>query len=134
LSLTPEFSHAVGERFLKAPAKLTFFDACLQKGDRVSEFETALNDVVLFIEKNAAFWTDFIGGNGEVDLILNHTINPQDAAGDKCFELYLAPTFLSHLSDAGMGLRVQSWQGSAETKNRRNRKVSRKAKPKAKSQ
>jgi hypothetical protein len=57
------------------------FYACLQKGDHVSDFETALHKVAFFIEKNAAFWADFTGGDGEVELILNHTITP-DQEGD----------------------------------------------------
>lgn len=121
LSLRPELSHAVGERFLKTPAKWTFFYACLQKGDHVSDFKTALRKVALFIEKNAAFWADFTGGDGEVELILNHTITP-DQEGDKCFELYLAPAFLCHLSKHGMGLRVQGWQRSVGAKNRKTKR------------
>jgi len=116
LSLKPELSHAVGERVVKSPANWAFFYACLQKGDYVSELEGALANVVAFLEKNAAFWTDFIGGNGEVELILNHTIDPQEEDGDKCFELYLAPDFLAHLSTRGIGLRVQGWQGGVKTK------------------
>jgi hypothetical protein len=132
LSLKPELSPAVGKRFLKTPAKWTFFYACLQKGDCVSEFETPLNNVVLFLEKNAALWTDFIRGNGEVELILNHTIAPQEEEGDKCFDLYLAPAFLSNLSTRGIGLRVQGWQGSVKRTDRRGKKI-RCSKPKAKS-
>ena len=45
------------------------------------------------IISDAAFWTDFIGGNGEVELILNHTIGPRAEEGDKCFDLFLAPDF-----------------------------------------
>ncbi len=127
LSLKPKGSWAA-----KVPAKWTYFSACLQKGDYVSEYERALTKVVLFLERNAAFWTDFVGGNGEVDLILNHTINPQKEKGEECFELYLAPAFLRDLSTWGIGLRVQGWQGSVERVDRRGKKISR-AKLKAKS-
>jgi len=116
LSLKPELSHAVGVKLLKSPAKWTFFYACLQKGDYASRYERALTKVVLFLEKNAAFWTDFMDGDGEVELILNHTINPQEEEGDKCFELYLAPAFLEHLSTRGIGLRVEGWQGGVRKK------------------
>ena len=116
LSLKPELSHAVGHKVVKVPAKWTFFFACLHKGDDVSDLEGALANVALFLEKNAAFWTDFIGGNGEVELILNHTIYPQEEEGDKCFELYLAPAFLSHLSTRGIGLRVQGWTADVKIK------------------
>ena len=68
----------------------------------------------LFLKKNNDFWTDFIVGNGSVILILNHTINPEWKNGDKCFELSLTPTFLSHLSARGIGLRVQGWQGPTQ--------------------
>jgi hypothetical protein len=90
LSLKPKGSWAVGQRVVKVPAKHTYFCACLEQADCGSDFEGALANVVLFLEKNATFWTDFKDGNGGVELILNHEINPQDAEGDKCFELYLA--------------------------------------------
>jgi|HubBroStandDraft_2_1064218.scaffolds.fasta_scaffold283334_2 hypothetical protein len=127
LSLKPEFSHAVDDRVAKLRRrwKKTLFYACLQKGDYASKFESSLTKVVLFLEKNAAFWTDFTSGNGEVELILKHTINPQDEAGDKCFELYLAPAFLRDVSARGIGLRVQGWQGSTEGISRRGKKIGR---------
>ena len=115
LSLKPELSHAVG---LQGPstlrAKWNFFSACLQEGDDVSDLEAALANVALFLEKNAAFWTEFTAGNGDVELILNHTIYPQEEEGDKCFELYLTAAFLGHLSTRGIGLSVQGWQGSIQ--------------------
>jgi hypothetical protein len=133
LSLKPKGSWAVGQRVTKVPAKWAFFYACLQKGDYISKFEGALTNVVSFLEKHSAFWTDFIAGKGEVELILNHTIGPQEEEGDKCFELSLAPAFMRILSSRCIGLRVQGWQGGIGTKNRRSKKVSRSTKLKAKS-
>jgi hypothetical protein len=75
-----------------------------------------LTRVVSFLKKNAAFWTDFIGENGDVELILNHTISAHEEEGDKCIELSLAPAFLKHLSSRGIGLRVQGWQGRTKKK------------------
>jgi hypothetical protein len=115
LSLKPVSFWGVGQRLVETPAKWSYFFASLEKGDYVSDYESALANVVLFLEKNAAYWADFIGGNGDVELILNHTIHPQEKERDKCFELYLAPAFLTQLSTRGIGLRVQGWQGSAET-------------------
>jgi len=66
----------------------------------------------MFLEKNAGFWADFMGGNGEVELVLNHTIEPKQQEGDEVLELYLAPAFLHNLSARGIGLRVQGWQGT----------------------
>jgi len=125
LSLKPEWSHAVGEKFLKSPAKWTFFYACLQRGNYASEYERALTKVVVFLEKNSAFWTEFMAGNGEVELILNHEIHPQWKERDKCFELYLAPALLAHLSTRGIGLRVHGWfktknSSSSQRSRRRN--------------
>jgi len=125
LSLKPEGSWAVGQNIVKAPAKWTFFDACLQKGNDISKFERALRNAVSFLEKNSAFWADFIGGDGEVELILNHTIAPQDEEGDKCFELHLTPAFLRDLSIRGIGLRVQGWQGNIERAGLRDKKIGR---------
>ena len=106
----------MGDKFGGLRAQWTSVCARLHEGDYASEFERALSNVVLFLQKNAAFWSDFIGGNGEVDLILNHTIYQQDEEGDKCFELYLAPAFLGDLSARGIGLTVQGWQAGVKTK------------------
>jgi hypothetical protein len=115
LSLKPKGAYAVGQNLGTLPAKWTFFHASLQEDVVSSDYEGAFTNVTLFLEKNAAFWTDFIGGNGEVELILNHTIEPQEEEGDKTFEVYLAPAFLRDLSARGIGLRVQGWQGSPKT-------------------
>jgi len=116
LSIKPQGAHTAGQKLGKLRAKRTYFYSRLQQGDYVSEFEGALTKVVSFLEKKAAFWTDFIGGNGDVELILNHTVGPQEEEGDKCFELYLAPDFLRHLSTRRIGLRVQGWQRGVKTK------------------
>jgi hypothetical protein len=87
LSIKPQGAHAVGDKFGGLCAKWTFVCARLHEGDYASEFERALSNVVLFLHENAGFWTDFIGGNGEVDLILNHTIYRPEKEGGKCFEL-----------------------------------------------
>jgi hypothetical protein len=107
LSIEPQASWTAGENLGTLRAQGTFFHACLQRGDSSSHYEAALADVVSFLERNASFWTDFIGGHGEVELILNQTVFPQENEGDRCFELYLAPVFLGHLSSRGIGLRVQ---------------------------
>jgi hypothetical protein len=114
LSLKPKGAYSVGQNLGTLPAKWTFFHACLQEARDPSGYESALAKVGQFLEKNAAFWADFMGGNGEVELLLNHTIEPQEEEGDKSFELYLAPAFLHDLSTRGIGLRVQGWQGSVQ--------------------
>jgi hypothetical protein len=81
LSIKPIWSHAVGELFLKSPRKWTIFYASLQKGDYASGYERALTKVVSFLQKNEAFWTEFVGGDGEMELTLNHTINPKRKKG-----------------------------------------------------
>ena len=88
----------------------------LQEGDYASDFEGALIKVVSFLKKNNAFWTDFIGGDGDVELTLNFATHPQWKEGDKCIELSFAPAFLSHLSTRGIGLRVQGWYRSLKKK------------------
>ena len=113
LSLKPMGSWSVGQKVVNRAAKWTFFYARLRQGDYSSKFPAALKSVAQFIDKNAAFWSDFMSGNGEVELILNHTISPQDQEGDKNFEFHLAPEFLGTLSARGIGLRVQGWQGRA---------------------
>jgi hypothetical protein len=112
LSLRPKASWRVGENLGRANAKWSFFYARLLEGSAPSDYERALKNVRRFLRKNAAFWTDFAGGNGEVELILNHNVNPQNKEGDECFELYLAPAFLQELSTRDIGLRIQGWQGT----------------------
>ena len=116
LSIEPQASWAAGKSLGTFRAQGTFFHACLQRGDRSSDYEAALAGVVLFLNRNAAFWTDFIGGHGEVELILNHTVCPQEEEGDRCFELYLDPAFLCHLSSRGIGMRVKCSTGKAKGK------------------
>jgi len=112
LSLKPKASWPVGEDLgRKVRAKSSFFYAQLLEGSAPSDYEPALKRVCRFLRRNEAFWTDFAGGGGHVELILNHNVTPQEEEGDKCFELYLAPAFLQELSTRDIGLRVQGWQG-----------------------
>jgi len=113
LSLKPRASWPVGEDLgRKVRAKWSFFYAQLLEGTTPSDYERALKSVRRFLRKNAAFWADFSGGNGQVELILNLKVHPQKKEGDECFELYLAPAFLQELSTRDIGLRVQGWQGN----------------------
>jgi|SRR3954470_8519656 hypothetical protein len=116
LSIKALASHAVGQKLGKLRAKRTFFCARLQEGDYVSKFPGALRKIARFLTVHSSFWTDFLLGSGEVELILNHTINPAAEERDKNFELYLAPAFLRDLSHRGIGLRVQGWQGKTKAR------------------
>jgi hypothetical protein len=106
----------VGEDLGRVRAKWSFFYARLLDSVASSDHDRALKHVCRFLRKNAAFWADFAGGNGEMELVLNHTVNLQEQGADECFELYVAPVFLSELSTWGFGLRVQGWQGRARDK------------------
>jgi hypothetical protein len=93
LSIKPQGSHAVGDKFGGLRERWTSVCARLHEGDHASEFERALSNVVLFLQEHAAFWTDFIGGNGEVDLILNHPIYRREKEGgsaSSCTSLQLS--------------------------------------------
>ena len=117
LSLSPVGAYPVGvTRLGKVRSKWSHFYARLEEGNYASEFEGALTKVVLFLKRKETFWTDFIGVDGSVKLILNHTIHPLCEEGDKCFELSLAPEFLRQLSVRGIGLEVQGWHGSVKTR------------------
>jgi hypothetical protein len=119
LSLKPEASWVAGQRLGKFHAKKAYFSGCLQKGNYASELEGALVKVVLFLEKHTGWWTDFLRGKGEADLTLNLNVHAGWEEGDKCFGVYLAPTFLSHLSTRGIGLSLQGWQKGVKTKKGR---------------
>src|SRR5271154_4393779 len=114
LSLKPKASWPVNESLGKVRAKWSFFYARLLDGISDSGYERALKNVCRFLRKNAAFLTEFEGGNGEVELILNGAVGVQEEEGDACFELYVAPAFLTELAARGIGLRVQGWQGAAK--------------------
>lgn len=112
LSLKPKGFWPVGEDLGRARAKWSFFYARLLEGVGNSGYERAWKNVCRFLRKNAAFLNEFKGENGEVELILNCTIAPQEVEGDECFELYIAPRLLTELATQGIGLRVQGWQGA----------------------
>jgi hypothetical protein len=116
LSLKPKGAYSVGQNLGTLSAKWTFFHACLQEARDPSDYESALAKVGQFLEKNAAFWADFIAGNGEAELVLNHALEPPEEEGDKILEMYLGPAFLRALSAQGVGLRVQGWQGTVKTR------------------
>jgi hypothetical protein len=111
LLLRPQASWPVGEDLGRAHAKWSFFYGRLLDGIASVDYQAALKNVSRFLRKNDAFWADFMGGKGEVELILNHTVS-QCEAGDECFELHLSPAFLRALSAREIGLRVQGWQAS----------------------
>jgi hypothetical protein len=109
LSIQPRASHKAGHEISNLRKSRTHFYATLQKGDSAVDYENALSSAVLFIEKNAAFWRDFISGHGEVEIILNHTLLEEPTQGDLSLQLRLQPDFLRRLSTLGIGLRVQGW-------------------------
>jgi len=109
LSIKLRASYKAGHEMSNLRKSWTHFYATLQEGDSAVEYENALSSAILFIEKNAAFWRDFIGGHGEVEIILNHTLLEKPTRGDLCLQLHLRPDFLRRLSTLGIGLRVQGW-------------------------
>jgi hypothetical protein len=117
LSIKPQGSYPIGQEIGKLRAKRSFFFARLQEGEYASEFNRYLSKVVSFLEKKSAFWTEFIGGGGEVEVILNCPTWSHCKNGDKTFELSLAPAFLGNLSDRGIGLKIQTWQTKSKDKN-----------------
>jgi hypothetical protein len=117
LSIKPLGSYPIGQKIGKLRAKRSFFFGRLQEGDYASEFNRYLSKVVSFLEKKTTFWTEFIAGGGEVEVILNFPTCSHCKDGDKTFELSLAPAFLGNLSNRGMGLRVQTWKRSVKTRS-----------------
>ena len=112
LAIEPQSSWAACQSPDAQRAKQAYFHSRLQKGNSSSDYETALGDVVLFLEKNATFWTEFISGQGEVEIILNLTLLQGVDQDDLCLKLRLAPRFLAQLSNRGIALRVQGWKGA----------------------
>jgi hypothetical protein len=109
--MKPQASWPVGENLGRAHAKWSFFYGRLLDGVVSVDYQAASKNVSRFLRKNDAFFADFTGGKGEVELILNHTVS-QCEAGDECLELHLSPAFLRDFSAREIGLRVQGWQGS----------------------
>jgi len=113
-AITPKSAWRAGDLRDGVPRASTYVTADLEAGNIESEFDAALTKVVFFLEKNAVLWPEFMTSGGDVELVLDHMISPMQEAGDKCFELQLAPEFLGHLSSNGIGLRIQGWQGALE--------------------
>jgi hypothetical protein len=119
LSLKPKGFWPVGEDLGRVHAKWSFFYARMLDDIASSDYERALKNVSRFLRKNTPFLADFMNGNGEVELILNHTASPQSEEGNKSFELHLSSAFLRDLSARDIGLRVQGWQGSVKKDSRK---------------
>jgi hypothetical protein len=117
LSIKPRASLAADDKTASSHGRRTFFHARLSEGKSSSDYENALADVILFLEKNATFWTDFVSGQGEVEVILNHTFLEEAEQGDLCLKLHLEPRFLAQLSNRGIALRVQAWKGQPNAKD-----------------
>ena len=111
LSIKPHGAPAVGQKHGGPTTRSSFFCATLQRGETPSEYEGALTSVAQFIENHADFWSDFVAGSGEMELVLNHTIPQGAAPGDLCLRLRLEPRFLAELSNRGFGIRFQAWEG-----------------------
>jgi hypothetical protein len=82
----------------------------LQAGNIVSDFSGALAKVATWLDDRAAYFTEFVQGGGEAELVMNHAISRMEEPGDKCFELRLEPEFLQRLSSKGIALTIQGWQ------------------------
>src|SRR5579859_6134877 len=72
LSIEPKIAHSTGDqRGSHAKWKRSSFVARLQEGNLASDFDGALADIARFVERHSLFWTEFVSGGGEVELILN---------------------------------------------------------------
>ena len=107
LSLEPNWSWKQGDRFGSVIKSSSGWYGQLAKGSGAAEYETALEQVVSFLAKHAAFLAEFKEGGGEIEIVLNHAVVEQPKG--IAFELHLSPAFLEHLSGSGVGLRVQAW-------------------------
>jgi hypothetical protein len=107
LGLEPTYSWKRGDRFGDLVKQCTQWYGRLLSGSGAAEYERALEDVVSFLTKNEAFFSEFTKGDGEVEIVLNH------AAGEQMegvvFELNLSPVFLTQLARRDIGLRIQAW-------------------------
>ena len=110
LSIKPQGFHAGAKDLDKAKEKWTFFYTRLEIGDPAISYEDSLKNTVDFVQKHAGFWRDFIAEQGEIKIILNHTIQQQPGNGDLCFDLYLSPALLKVLCEHGIGLNIKGWQ------------------------
>jgi hypothetical protein len=79
LGIRPQASPATGERLGQLKAQWTYFHGLLQKSDYASEFDRALRKVTSFLKKHSDFFNVLTRGDGEAEIVLNHTINLQEA-------------------------------------------------------
>lgn len=111
LGLKPWFAKEEGAKIGNVTHKRTTWLCKFRSGAFDSKFATALEDVVTLLSKHEAFFAGFIEQGGEVELVLNSTV---DIQGDKLLEFSLHSWFLKHLGEHGVNLRVQAWSAQSE--------------------
>ena len=114
LALKPWFVKKNGDKVGNVTHKKTTWLCQFRSGRFDSKFATALEDVVTLLSKHEAFFAGFIEQGGEVELVLNSTVDTVVAKGDKLLELNLHPWFLKQLGEHGINLRMQAWSAESE--------------------
>ena len=110
LAIAPRWSDNTGQHNKGLSKGRTRLYATLQEGNSPGDYENALSRAVRFLEENGAFWRDFVDGEGEVELVVNHTLLEEPEQGDLSLQLHLGPDFLRRLSALNVGVRVQGWK------------------------
>jgi hypothetical protein len=103
LSVRPQLA------FSNQRTQRTYLKVALQNGNSPAKFQLALSKVVRFLRKNETFWKKLLAEKGSGEIVFNHAIFPQTEKGDKCFEVSLTSAFCEHLSQSGIGLKIQGW-------------------------
>lgn len=114
LALNPWFAKKNGEKVGSVTHKKTTWLCQFRSGTFDAGFAAALEDVVTLLSEKEAFFAGFIEQGGEVELVLNSTVDTVVADGDKVLELSLHPWFLKQLGEHGINLRMQAWSAQSE--------------------
>jgi hypothetical protein len=114
LALKPWFAKENGDKVGNVTHKKTAWLCQFRRGTFDEGFATALEDVVTLLSDYEAFFAEFIEQGGEVELVLNSTVDTAVEEGDKLLELSLHPWFLKQLGEHGINLRVQAWSAESE--------------------
>lgn len=110
LLLEPWFSRRAGDQLGDVVHRQTSWLCHFEKGAGDSEFGEALERMASLLCQHEAFFSEFTGEGGKVEVVLNSRVELEEG---KLLELCLHPWFLNQLSTRNVSLRIQAWKSDS---------------------